>query len=130
MIENSLEEKSLKHAQQLRDAAVQLDGRLVLAESCTAGRVAATLASFPGISNWLCGSFVVYRCDSKSRWLGIPTKLLDDPQIGPVSEQVTELLAQAAATSYAGSTIWSGGNGRRRSWCTGSYGRTDFRGIG
>lgn len=74
----------------------QRELRLVLAESCTAGQVAAALAWLPGISQWLCGSFVVYRSSSKHDWLQIPSQLLDDPQIGPVSSQVSRLLAEAA----------------------------------
>ncbi len=70
--------------------------RIVLAESCTAGRVAATLATLPGISQWLCGSFVVYRCSSKTQWLGIPTDMLNDPKIGPVSAPTTLMLAESA----------------------------------
>ncbi len=77
-------------------ASLQRTGqRLVLAESCTAGRVAATLAMLPGISQWLCGSFVIYRNDSKARWLGIAPELLSDPEIGPVSDRVSRELATA-----------------------------------
>jgi PncC family amidohydrolase len=83
-------------AVRLRDALCRQNQRLVLAESCTAGRIAATLGTLPGISAWLCGSFVVYRCDSKTKWLGIPPELLADPAIGPVSRQVTALLASSA----------------------------------
>lgn len=50
--------------------------RLVLAESCTGGLIAATLARVPGISEHFCGSFVAYRNDSKSRWLGVSPKLI------------------------------------------------------
>ncbi len=83
-------------AQHVRDALAGRRQRIVLVESCTAGRVAATLAVVPGISAWLCGSFVVYRNESKAQWLGIPRQLLDDPEIGPVSAQVTSLLARQA----------------------------------
>ncbi len=79
--------------------------RLVLAESCTAGNVAGALATIPGISNWLCGSFVVYRNDSKHQWLGIDQQLLDDPNIGPVSSQVTERLAAAALAHTPEATL-------------------------
>lgn len=89
-------ELSVDLAIQLRDLLQATDQRLVLAESCTAGRVAATLASLPGISQWLCGSFVVYRSQSKIEWLGISPAVLDDPAIGPVSASTTLLLAQAA----------------------------------
>ncbi|MFO0919009.1 MAG: nicotinamide-nucleotide amidohydrolase family protein [Planctomycetaceae bacterium] len=64
--------------------------RVVFAESCTAGLVAATLAQIPGISEFLCGSAVAYRLDTKHRWLGIPTDLLADP--GPVSHEVAEAM--------------------------------------
>ena len=88
--------EAIREAEKLRDVLCALNGRIVLAESCTAGRIAATLGSLPGISKWMCGSFVVYRNDSKTRWLGIPSGILDDPDVGPVSEQVTGLLALAA----------------------------------
>ncbi len=80
----------------VRDALAASNARLVLAESCTAGNVAGALAVVPGISAWLCGSFVVYRNESKAQWLGIGRQLLDDPDIGPVSAQVTRLLCEAA----------------------------------
>ena len=69
--------------------------RLVLAESCTAGLAAATLARVPGISEHLCGSAVVYRNGTKSAWLGINPALLDDLEIGPVSAECTRELALA-----------------------------------
>ncbi len=72
------------------------DAKLVLAESCTAGLIAATLGCVPGVSNWLCGSFVVYRSASKSNWLGVPESVLDDPAQGPVSSIASQLLAEAA----------------------------------
>lgn len=79
----------------LRDALRNAGHRVVLAESCTAGNVAAQLGQLPGISEFLCGSMVVYRNDSKAEWLGISRALLDDPTIGPVSAEVTLALAQS-----------------------------------
>ncbi|MFO1045788.1 MAG: CinA family protein [Planctomycetaceae bacterium] len=67
--------------------------RVVFAESCTAGLVAATLSRVPGISEFHCGSSVVYRLDTKSRWLGIDPELLVDPGPGPVSEIVARHMA-------------------------------------
>lgn len=66
--------------------------RVVFAESCTAGLVAASLARVPGISEYLCGSAVVYRLETKSKWLDIPAALLDDP--GPVSNVIASLMAE------------------------------------
>ena len=70
--------------------------RVVFAESCTSGRLASTLGQIPGISSSLCGSFVIYRNASKSNWLGIDESILDDPNVGPVSAEVTRQLAVAA----------------------------------
>ena len=83
-------------AKSIRDQLQASNARLVTAESCTAGRIAATLASIPGISQWLCGGFIVYRSGSKHAWLGIPTNILDDPAHGPVSPLTSDLLCRAA----------------------------------
>lgn len=79
--------------------------RLVLAESCTGGLAAGTLAQIPGVSEVLCGSFVVYQTAVKSHWLGISPQLLDDPAVGPVSRVVTEQLAIAALRLTPPATI-------------------------
>lgn len=65
--------------------------RIVFAESCTGGLVSASLARVPGISDFLCGSAVVYRVDTKSQWLGVSEALLLNP--GPVSEVVARAMA-------------------------------------
>ncbi len=64
--------------------------RLVLAESCTAGLVAASLARVPGISNSLCGSMVTYRNATKWKWLGVPETVLT--RHTAVSEPVARLM--------------------------------------
>lgn len=64
---------------------------IVFAESCTAGLVSASLARVPGISEFHCGSAVVYQLQTKTEWLGISPALLDDP--GPVSTQVAREMA-------------------------------------
>ena len=79
----------------LRDLMHTHHTRLVLAESCSAGLVAALLGQVPGISEFLCGSMVVYQTPIKHQWLGISSEDLADPSIGPVSERVTEALARA-----------------------------------
>lgn len=83
-------------ASKLRDLIANRRQRLVFVESCTGGWLAASMASLPGISQWWCGSLVVYRCGSKQQWLDISAATLDDPNIGPVSEIVTSQLAQQA----------------------------------
>lgn len=93
---NHLQDKAIELAKTLVDLLQRQGKRLVLAESCTAGRVSAALSSIPGVSQWYCGSFVVYRNDSKSKWLGIPTSVLEDADLGPVSQRTSNLLAEAA----------------------------------
>ena len=89
----------------VRDRLRDCGDRLVLAESCTAGLVAAELGQIPGISEFLCGSMVVYRTLTKAAWLGISHDLLFDPDIGPVSGQVTMALAEAVLIQTPEATI-------------------------
>jgi nicotinamide-nucleotide amidase len=79
-------------AQRLRERQL----RLVLAESCTGGLVAATLTRIPGISEWFCGSAVVYRLDTKHEWLDVPQALFHAPGPGVVSREVAEAMAHGA----------------------------------
>jgi nicotinamide-nucleotide amidase len=88
--------EAIEAAGRLRVVLQERDLKIVFAESCTAGRIAATLAAFAGISRHLCGSFVVYRNASKADWLGVDTRLLEDPAIGPVSPAVSQQLAQSS----------------------------------
>jgi nicotinamide-nucleotide amidase len=80
---------------EVRDRLRSNGDRLVLAESCTAGLVAAELGQIPGISEFLCGSMVVYRTETKREWLGIDASTLNDPTKGPVSPETSVALATA-----------------------------------
>jgi PncC family amidohydrolase len=68
--------------------------RIVLAESCTGGMISSWFVSVPGVSDVFCGSMVVYRNDTKSKWLGLAPSELADPQIGSVSASTSENLAR------------------------------------
>ena len=72
----------------------EADRRLVLAESCTAGLVAASLGRVPGISRHLCGSLVSYRESAKTNWLGVPPSVLQQHTVA--SEAVARLMATGA----------------------------------
>jgi PncC family amidohydrolase len=65
--------------------------RIVLAESCTAGLVAASLGRMAGVSRVLCGSAVAYREDTKQQWLDVPRGDLD--RYTAVSEPVAGQMA-------------------------------------
>lgn len=99
------EEANTKLAGEIRSLLEAKRQQLVCAESCTAGLVAATLAKWPGISGWLCGSLVVYQTNIKHQWLGIASDVLEDPSIGPVSKQVTGQLACRALELTPGATL-------------------------
>jgi nicotinamide-nucleotide amidase len=61
----------LNAANQLTSALAANQQRVVFAESCTGGLVAAMLAQVPGVSAVLCGSAVTYREATKEAWLGV-----------------------------------------------------------
>jgi PncC family amidohydrolase len=50
--------------------------RIVFAESCTGGLIASLLSEVPGVSDFFCGSQVVYRNDSKHSWLRVKRQTL------------------------------------------------------
>src|SRR5688500_10912110 len=66
--------------------------RIVFAESCTGGLVSNALTRIAGISEWHCGSAVVYQVETKAQWLGIERNILESP--GPVSRIVAQLMAE------------------------------------
>ena len=79
-------------ARRLADVLSERQLRIVFAESCTGGLVANALTRIAGISEWLCGSAVVYRIETKAEWLGIGSGVLQKP--GPVSRMVAALMAE------------------------------------
>lgn len=68
--------------------------KIAFVESCTAGMASALLARTPGISEHLCGSFVVYRANQKKRVLNISQDLIDKHTTE--SQEVVRQLAQNA----------------------------------
>lgn len=72
--------------------------RLVTAESCTGGLIAAALTEIAGSSRAFWGGFVVYANDAKQRELGVSSRTLET--YGAVSrETVSEMLSGALARS-------------------------------
>jgi PncC family amidohydrolase len=91
---NALDPEMDARCGMLAGLLAESDRRLVLAESCTAGLVAASLGRVPGISRHLCGSLVTYREATKTSWLGIPPLVLQHHTAA--SEAVTKLMATGA----------------------------------
>lgn len=65
--------------------------KVVFAESCTCGLVAAALGGIPGVSDFHCGSVVTYRESAKMAFLGVDSNVLET--YTDVSERVTEQMA-------------------------------------
>jgi nicotinamide-nucleotide amidase len=84
---------SLYTAHQVVTALREQNRKVVFAESCTCGLLAATLGRVPGASQVLCGSAVTYRNATKQHWLQVDSHILQNPDIGPVSEQVARQMA-------------------------------------
>lgn len=81
----------------------QREHQLVLAESCTAGMAAATLAGIPGASSVLVGSAVVYQVPTKQHWLGIPAKHFEEFDV--VSGETSLAMAEGILTKTPWATV-------------------------
>jgi len=71
---------------------------MATAESCTAGGIAARIASVDGASTTFAGSVVAYRNEVKEKVLSVPKETLDT--FGAVSEEVTLSMAQGVQTLF------------------------------
>lgn len=72
----------------------RLEWKLVTAESCTGGRLAAAITSIPGSSDWFDRGFVTYSNLSKEEMLGVHHATLN--RFGAVSEQTVIEMAHGA----------------------------------
>jgi competence/damage-inducible protein CinA-like protein len=72
--------------------------RIGLAESCTAGLLAARLAEPPGASQYLAGGVVAYSNEAKIELLGVPAELISEH--GAVSPEVAEAMADGALARF------------------------------
>ena len=78
--------------------------RVVFAESCTCGLVAALLGSVPGISEYLCGSTVTYRESAKQQWLGVKQDTLAQftaESMETTVEMATGVLGKTSEANFA-----------------------------
>ncbi|SHM45420.1 competence/damage-inducible protein A [Flavobacterium xinjiangense] len=81
------------------------------AESCTGGKIAQLLTSFPGASNYFKGSVVCYATEIKINVLGIPDSLIKEHSV--VSREVVSAMAlsikKMMKTDYAIATTGNAG---------------------
>jgi nicotinamide-nucleotide amidase len=76
------------------DDARQRNLRIVTAESCTGGLIAAALCAIPGASDVFERGFVAYSNRAKQELLGIPGDMIAD--LGAVSEPIVRMMAEGA----------------------------------
>lgn len=72
--------------------------RLAVAESCTAGMLAARITDLPGASAYFSGGAVTYSDQAKSDLLGVDPELIE--KYGAVSGQVAEAMARGALERF------------------------------
>ncbi len=84
----------LAQARELLDHARAQGLRIVTAESCTGGLIAALLTEIPGSSDVVERGFVTYSNEAKEDLLGVPGNLIR--QYGAVSEPVARAMAEGA----------------------------------
>ncbi len=90
-------------AKQVVSLLQSLQWKLVLAESCTGGAVAAAITEFPGVSEVFSGSLVTYRDETKTGWLKVSSKKL--ARSGAVSAKTAEAMAIGALKATPEATI-------------------------
>lgn len=72
--------------------------RLGLAESCSAGLLAARITNVPGASEYFAGGVVSYSNEAKNELLGVDQGLLDE--YGAVSPEVAQAMAEGALARF------------------------------
>jgi nicotinamide-nucleotide amidase len=81
-------------AESLAEALRSRGLRLVTAESCTGGLIAAACTSLAGSSEWFERGFVTYSNDAKTELLGVSASVIE--KHGAVSEAVARAMAEGA----------------------------------
>lgn len=87
-------------AREVGSALLKRGWRLVSAESCTGGLLAATMTEITGSSEWFEGAFVTYRLSAKTAMVGVSEEMLG--RHGAVSEPVARAMAEGALTHSDG----------------------------
>ncbi|MCH7711293.1 MAG: CinA family protein [Proteobacteria bacterium] len=87
-------EKTIELAERVVRACEAAGLRIVTAESCTGGLIAAALTEIPGASNVVERGFVAYSYAAKTELLGVPADLIEAH--GAVSREVAQAMAEGA----------------------------------
>lgn len=98
-----LEERIAQAASDLAAAASERRHRVVTAESCTGGSLAAAMTEIPGSSEWFEGGFVTYTALSKAVYLDVALDMIE--REGIVSEPVAQAMARGALACSSRATL-------------------------
>ncbi len=90
----------LEAAAILLQSAREKGTKIVTAESCTGGLIAALLTEIPGSSDVVLGGHVTYANEAKMAWLGVSAATLANH--GAVSEQTARAMAEGMVRSAQG----------------------------
>ena len=93
---SSLELSTSSLCRRLADLLLAKEWKLVTAESCTGGMIAAVCTDLAGSSAWFERGFVTYSNDAKTELLGVEERLLK--RAGAVSEPVARAMVIGALT--------------------------------
>jgi nicotinamide-nucleotide amidase len=119
------DKEDIELAERLRVVMTERGKTVSTAESCTSGRIASTLTSVSGASDYFLGGLVAYQDDVKIAYLGVTAEMIAEHDV--VSRDVVEQMVRGAcrmfgsdyalaSTGYAGGgtdaipsgTIWIG----------------------
>jgi nicotinamide-nucleotide amidase len=84
----------------LLDSLKKAKAKLVTAESCTGGLVAAAITDFSGVSSVYERGFITYSNEAKTEELGVPAELIE--KYGAVSPEVAKSMAEGAISNSRG----------------------------
>jgi nicotinamide-nucleotide amidase len=92
-------------AEEALEAAAQTNASIAIAESCTAGKLAALLSEATGAADRLQGSFVAYTKANKTKSLGVSADLLQHK--GAVCREVAIAMAEGALVRSPRTWEWA-----------------------
>ena len=100
-------------AQKIHDLIIGTGETISTAESCTCGRIAATLASVPEAAEYVQGGLAAYQNEVKIEFLGVPAEMIEkyDVVSKPVVEQMVKGACKMFHTDYAIASTGYAGRG-------------------
>ena len=90
--------EDIELAERLRILMTEKGRTVSTAESCTSGRIASTLTSVSGASDYFLGGLVAYQDDVKIKHLGVTAEMIAEHDV--VSREVVEQMVRGACRMF------------------------------